>query len=344
MSDERVAPDLIEQFLLYLRRELNRSELTVRAYGQDLRQWEEWMGCGPNADSPGLSHLDDNSFTPRDIRAWLGTLAEQGISPVSIRRKTQSLRAFFRWAMKRGLLRTNPAADIILAKSSRHLPEIVTAAEMERILSCPDSPSFRPELSDTPDLSTPSDQSNPSAISDLNPMSAYREARAHLIVNILYSLGLRRAELLALSDSDINPHTLEARIHGKRNKTRIVPIPPTLYEEILAVRQLRDELFPDLPTPRYVISGASGQVSATTVAREVGRALEGTNATRRGPHTLRHTFATVMLDDGADLDAVREMLGHTSLATTQIYTHLSFRQMMSNYRTAHPRAKKMIKL
>lgn len=296
--------DIIAQFIQYLRLELNRSEKTTDAYGLDLRQFADYLISG--ADERERDHLLTGATTS-EIRAWLASEAREGVQPRSLRRKTQSLRAFYKWLLRRDVIRSNPADDIILAKTPRHLPEFAQPTQLEDYLD------------------TPYDKGDEDA------------TLRHLVINILYSTGMRQAELLAINDSDINHTTSEVRITGKRDKQRIIPLPPPLLDEITAWQRLRDNNYPDRPTTALLTHRGKrlSKKKLYLICREM---LQLTGATRLGPHTLRHTFATAMVDAGADLNAVREILGHESLSTTQIYTHLSFSRLSADYVKAHPRA------
>ncbi len=298
------------KFENYLKYELNRSLLTVEAYMRDLREFAIWLSGGE------IDIFNPRDVTPTDIRAWISSMARRS-SATTIRRKTQSLRAFFRWMVKTGYIDTNPASNVILAKISKPLPEFVRENEMENLLL--DKPSS--DLSESDNLKN----------------HAIR-LRNHLILNFLYSTGLRQAELLLLDDSHISLTRLEAKVTGKRNKQRVVPIAPELAEEIKEWQQLRDKIYPDLPSPAPLLPGRTGKMSKPALYKIVHDGLASTGSAKKSPHVLRHTFATAMLNDGANLDTVREMLGHASLATTQIYTHLSFRELKKNYDSAHPRA------
>lgn len=297
----------LDEFVIYLRHELNRSRHTVEAYRRDILQFAVWLG---SSESP---EIDFPSVTTADIRAWLSELALAETSS-SIRRKTQSLRAFFRWMVKSGEIHRNPAAGMLLAKKARPLPEFVDETEMEHLLEA------KPENA------------------PLTDHEIYLSARNHLIVNLLYSTGMRQAELLGLTDADIDVSAGEAKVTGKRDKQRIIPLPGPLIEEIRAWQDMRDRRHPDLPEPRPIITGADGALGKMQLYRVVRQALADTNSPVKSPHVLRHSFATAMLNDGANLDVVKEMLGHSSLATTEIYTHLSFEQLKKNYAGAHPRS------
>ncbi|MDE7180152.1 MAG: tyrosine-type recombinase/integrase [Muribaculaceae bacterium] len=288
---------MIDSFLSYLESEQRDSPHTIEAYGRDLRQFADRYSSG--------SSLDWTLVSESDIRTWIGELADEGMAAATLRRKAQSLRAFYRWGRNRGLFTHNPAASLPLVKKRKELPTFVKEQDMEKLLS-----------------ETPED---------------YRSMRTHIAITILYSLGLRQAELLGLTDADLSSDRRELRVRGKRNKERVVPVPPALASEIEAWQRLRDANAGELPHPRPLIPGRNGPLSKNALYCLVRDGLAGVATSRRSPHTLRHTFATSMLNHGADLDAVREMLGHASLQTTQIYTHLSPRELLANYRGRHPR-------
>lgn len=293
---------LTDRFLEYLRVEKLRSPLTVKAYESDLRQFAAWLS--PTAPDS----FDPLSVTTADIRAWIGELAEHGLSATSLRRKAQSLRSLYHWMIREGIATADPSRAVVLAKKKKPLPNFVKETELEEILA--------------------------------STGDSYAAKRSHIVLTLLYSLGLRQAELLGITDADINFSSKELKVTGKRSKQRVVPLPDKLIAEIREWQNVRDENFTDLPTPRPLIAGEKGRLSEKTLYNIVHSSLAGVSTGRRSPHTLRHSFATAMVSDGADLDSVREMLGHASLATTQIYTHISIPQMLANYKGAHPRTKK----
>lgn len=288
---------MIERFEEYMRLELNRSRHTIEAYLRDIRQFAEWLGGGDSFDA--------SSVTTADIRAWLSSLASSD-SPLTLRRKAQSLRAYFHWLLKIGAVTHNPAADVTLAKAPKRLPEFVKEQEMEDLLQQPDTHDFR-------------------------------HHRAYIIMLMLYSTGIRQDELIKLTDADIDFSLREAKVTGKRSKQRVVPLPTELMQEIARWQKLRDERYPDLESPKPLIAGANGAISKSSLYKIVKEQLSATSSGKKSPHVLRHTFATAMLNNGASLDSVREFLGHSSLSTTQIYTHLSFNELKKSY-TAHPRS------
>lgn len=300
---------LIRDFISYILYELNRSQLTAEAYERDINSFIAWL----TDDNPDDFH--PASVTLSDVRAWLATLAREKQTATTIRRKAQSLRAFFRFLLKRGAIEANPTADLTLPKIPKSLPDVVRAEEIEGILRLDEQ-----------------------ALA-LNPDNE-EEMRDDLIIDLLYSLGIRRAELIAISDPDISPSAGEIKIFGKRSKQRVVPVPQALIMKINRWQEMRDRLWPDLekPSPLFVVKGK--RISPRQVYDAVHRQLEPTGARKKSPHALRHSFATSMLNEGADLNSVKEFLGHSSLSTTQIYTHVSFAEMKKAYESSHPRARK----
>lgn len=291
-----------EKFLTYMELELNRSRLTVEAYGRDLRELAEFLGKDTDLH-------DAEEISTSDVRAWLAEMSRQGISPRTLRRKTQAARAFFRWMQKQGQISTNPAAEVQLAKIGRKLPEFVREQEMETLLSTP-------QLGGDPALNI----------------------RNKLIINILYSCGIRRDELAKITDADIDIHAKEIRVHGKRDKTRLIPIADELIEEIQKWQKVRDDIY-SFPSPAPLICSKRGKLTGRAIYEIVHKQLLSTGATHKSPHSLRHTFATSLLNNGAEINSVKELLGHSSLQSTQIYTHLTFSDLKKAYDGAHPRAK-----
>lgn len=282
--------------------ELNRSKLTADAYGRDLREMAAYLGKDDEM-------TDAASVTTTEVRSWIASMARQGLSPRSLRRKTQAARAFFRWIQKNGEISNNPAAEVQLAKIGRKLPEFVREQEMEDILD--------------------------------NPIQGGDPAlniRNKLILNILYSCGIRRDELAKITDADIDFHSKEIRVHGKRDKTRIIPVADELLDDIKQWQTVRDGLY-SFPSPAPLICSKRGKLTGRAIYEIVHNLLLSTGATHKSPHSIRHTFATSLLNSGAEINSVKELLGHASLQSTQIYTHLTFSDMKKAYDSAHPRSK-----
>lgn len=298
---------MIDSFLKYITNEVQLSGLTVEAYRTDLLQWRDF------ATSGGKYSLDPASITLSDLRLWVADRGRHGDSPLTVRRKIQSLRAFFRYQMKRHGLKYNPASDLAVPKSPRRLPVYVRPEEIAGIID------------------SPVDETD------------FEQVRNRLIIDMFYSTGMRCSELMTLTDGNVNAVAGELKVHGKRNKDRIVPFGPELSEMIDNYRRLRGEN--DIP------ASADGAFFVRPDGRPLYRKLvynivhgamgeAAVHSQRKSPHVLRHTFATDMLNGGAQLTSVQQLLGHQSLTATQIYTHISFRELKQNYQQAHPRAQR----
>ncbi len=294
--------DIIDKYLQYIKLELNLSEHTQVAYGNDLRQWEQFL-------TGGGEQLDVASVTASDIRAWLLQLSGSGDSARTLRRKVQAVRSFYKWLMRNGTVVVNPAASVELARVPKRLPQLVREDSVDSLLD--------------------------SKIDDAD----FEQVRNRLIVMMLYETGMRRAELIGLLDKNVDTAKGELKVHGKRDKDRIIPFGTELADWIEKYRSLRDDQA--LACEHFFVRESGEPLYPMLVYRIVREALTEAGVTsKRSPHVLRHTFATAMLNDGAALNSVKELLGHESLATTQIYTHVTFSELKNNYKLAHPRALK----
>ncbi len=293
----------IDKFDQYLRLELNRSLNTTEAYRRDLTEFASWI------TNNRIDTFNPIDVTTSDMRAWLASSASK-LSHLTLRRKAQSLRAFYRWLHLCGKINTNPAADLQLAKAPKHLPTFIKETEIEELLN------------------------------ELQSRQDFASIRARMILLLLYSTGIRQEELRTLTDYDIDYSLGEMRVTGKRNKQRVIPLPIELMNEIQEWQSTRDAHNQSSSEIKALFPGEHGFISRATLYRIVNLGLASTSSSKKSPHVLRHTFATAMLNNGAALDSVKEFLGHTSLSTTQIYTHLSFAELNRTYRAAHPRAKK----
>ena len=297
----------IEEYLTYIRCELALSSHTVTAYRRDLLQWRDFAVGGGNVED--FSPMD---VTPSDLRLFISHLASRGVSAKSVRRKTSALRNFFSFLIDRHGLKSNPAMEITLKKVPQSLPCYIPQGETEKIFD---------------------------AAYDNND---FKETRNRLIMLMLYSTGIRCQELINLRDTDINTGRCELKVLGKRNKERVIPFGNELREAIGEYVQLRIRTLCGTSFERFFIRENGKPLYPDLVYKTVHNILvnEGAHATRLSPHVLRHSFATDMLNNGAVLNAVQKLLGHASLATTQIYTHISYRELKHNYQLAHPRASK----
>ena len=292
----------IDNYLQFIRLEKNLSPHTVVAYRCDLEQWEQFLTGGKEA-------LDVKSVTTGDIRAWMLHLNKQGDSARTMRRKVQAVRSFYKWLMKQGMVSDSPAAAVELARIPKRLPQLVRSSSMDELLD--------QEIDETD----------------------FVQVRNRLIVMMLYETGMRRAELLDLLDRNVDTASGELKVHGKRDKDRIIPFGTELAQAIDSYRLLRDELVRGCE--HFFVKEDGNPLYPMLVYRIVHRALQEVGVTsKRSPHVLRHSFATAMLNDGAAINSVKELLGHESLATTQIYTHVTFSELKNNYKLAHPRALK----
>lgn len=296
---------VIDEYIAYMRCELNLAELTVAAYEDDLRQWASF------ATADGKRELVASDVTAADLRLWIAHLSAHGLGARSIRRKASALRGFFRYMMKRHGLEANPAAGLLLARPKKTLPSVIPPAQTEAVLA---------------DEPTDAD---------------FASVRDFLMVDMLYQTGLRASELAGLLDANVNAEAGTLRVIGKRDKERVIPFGPGLAEGIRQYRERRLQECGQEATPFFFVTSKGLGIGYKTVLRATHAALDGrVTAAKRSPHTLRHSFATDMLNAGADLNSVKQLLGHASLETTQIYTHISLSELKQNYELAHPRALK----
>lgn len=301
--------ELIEAFERSLLAEENASINTARGYISDLRQFRDFLrgravrlGDDPDAVSPD----DVDSLV---LRSWLGErMAENRRS--SVGRKLSAVKQFFRFLLRRGLVRRDPTVGVATPKKDQQLPAHLTVDDMVRLLEAPPA--------DTP-----------------------TGLRDRALLEVTYSCGLRVSELVGLNWDDVDPHLEIVRVRGKGRKERIVPIGARALAALAAYRDAIAALCTrGSPDPRAIFLNRSGRrLTVRSVARFVDRyVLESGISGKLGPHALRHSFATHLLDAGADLRAIQELLGHASLSTTQRYTHVSLDQLMKVYDKSHPRA------
>lgn len=306
---------LYSDFYNYIRCEAVRSPHTVTAYRADIEEFRRFVEAElcKDPDDPTIIELGD-------IRLWVASMADRGLKVASISRRIQSLRSLFNYLVRNKGLTSNPAAGVRAPRAPRPLPVFLAPAEsadtVDRAIAQADDPD--------------------------NLGHTLESTRDALIIAMLYSTGIRASELIGLRDSAVDLGRGELKVLGKRNKERMIPFGRELADLIAQYRPLRESTAPDhdfffvRPNGRPIYYGL--------LYRVVRRRLEerGVAAPRKSPHVFRHSFATDMLNNGADLRAVQELLGHASLATTQRYTHLTYRELQSNYQTAHPRANKKL--
>lgn len=336
---------LIDRFLQHLASELNYSPLTVTHYGRVIGQWRDFLYAASGLDADAI---DLSTATADDVRAWAAQMAADGLTMRTIRWKISGLSTFYNWMCRYNGMTHNPVEGLQLAKIPKTLPAFIPANETAGVMRLADqtmewaaqgaeAPS--PVTADTNRSGDPTDTADGPALS---AEAAFIEVRDSLVVVMFYETGMRAAELIGLRDAAVDTAVGQLRVLGKRNKERIIPIGPEICRHIDMYRRLRRAITPDGDADATLFVRPDGKpLYYQLVNHIVHAALDGNvNSARRSPHVLRHSFATDMLNNGADLRAVQRLLGHESLATTQIYTHISYKELLNNYKLAHPRALK----
>jgi integrase/recombinase XerC len=291
-----------ESFLQYLQVEKRYSPLTVRSYLNDLEQFDNHLKSKDLPDKP-------ETIVSHDVRSWIVSLIEDGYSAVSVHRKISSLRVFYRYLRKEGLASNDPLEKIVLPKTKKRLPVFVEEESLDKLL---DEYEFG---------------------------SDFQGIRNMTIIEMLYMTGIRRAELTGLRNSDVDLSSASLKVTGKRNKQRIIPLLRSFTTKLEKYIESRDEAFPDSGSEWFFLSNKGNKLYDKYVYNIVRKYLSiVTTIEKKSPHILRHTFATHMLNHGADLNSIKEFLGHANLSATQIYTHNSFEKLKKIYKQAHPRA------
>ena len=295
-------PEAVKPFLRYLLYELNRSEKTIIAYGTDLRDFEGYLK--KNDVEADFTKVDSSK-----IRSWVISLMdEDGCSPASVNRKLSSLRSFYRFLLRNGLVKVDPMRKIVGPKKKKPLPSFVREEDMDRLLD-----------------EMPFDD-------------GFEGRRDRMILEVFYATGMRLSELIGLNDVDVDVSARLIKVKGKRNKQRLIPFGDELKEGLLVYIKVRDEACLE-GVEAFFVRKNGKRMYPMQVYRLVRRNLSKVVALKKkSPHVLRHTFATAMLNGNAELRAVKELLGHESLATTEIYTHTTFEELKKVYEQAHPRA------
>ena len=292
---------MINQFLDYLRYERNASPQTVQTYEESLRAFESYLTFRDN-------DLSMDSVDTDLIRDWMESLMDKGNSASTINKNLSALRSFYRFALKRELVKKDPAHAVTGPKKSKPLPQFLREGEMDRLLD------------------------------GLEWDSSFNNVRARTILLLFYEAGLRRSELIGLDDKDIDFEAAQLKVTGKRNKQRIVPFGAELAEALKNYKAKRQEEFGETNGALF-LSDKGERISGNMVYLIVRKYLSMvTSLKKRSPHVLRHTFATAMLNNGAGLETIKNLLGHESVSTTEIYTHTTFEQLKRIYKEAHPRA------
>jgi integrase/recombinase XerC len=293
----------ISLFLQYIQYEKNYSTHTVAAYENDLRQFIAFA-CG------------DEPFVPQAIgekivREWIISLMEEGYSPHSVNRKLSSLKSFYRYLYRYKHIEHNPLKKVAGPKSPKALPYFVKEKDMETLL---------------PDWTEEDEKT-------------FENERDRAILDVFYSTGMRCAELVGLKEEDVDFGAQLIKVTGKRNKQRLIPFSLLLKTSLQEYCSVRDEQIAVRTANAFFTRNDGRPLTNNIVYHSVRKKLADVpNLSKRSPHVLRHTFATSMLNNGADLNAVKELLGHASLASTEVYTHTTFEELKKTYHQAHPRA------
>jgi tyrosine recombinase XerC len=295
---------LIQQFLQYLRQERGYSNFTIDAYGRDLRQFVSFY-----AEYANSVPLDIAKVNRLGVRHYLGMLAENGLQMSSITRKLASLKSFFKYLVRQGEVNSSPVALVQSPKTSQRLPVVLSEEQVSQLL-------------------------------DSLTNGTFVDVRNRAILELFYSTGMRLGELIGLNYGDLNFQRLTMRVFGKGAKERIIPFSQRA-ERIVQhyLKKRRSEFGRILLEAPLFISIRNRRIARPTVQKMITRILKTVSDQKHlSPHVLRHSFASHLLDHGADLNAVKDLLGHNSLSTTQLYTHIKIEKMKEVYKQAHPHA------
>ncbi|WP_294481184.1 tyrosine recombinase XerC [uncultured Bacteroides sp.] len=292
---------LIEAFLDYLWYERNCSEKTVLAYGEDIKQLQEF------------AQEEYGKFNPLEvedelIREWIVSLMDRGYTSTSVNRKLSSLRAFYKFLLRQGEVTVNPLCRIKGPKNKKPLPVFLKESEMNKLLD------------------------------DTDFGEGFKGYRDRLIIEMFYTTGMRLSELIGLDDKDVDFSASLLKVTGKRNKQRLIPFGDELRDLMLGYVDVRNETIQER-SDAFFIKEDGKRLYKNLVYNLVRRNLSKVaTLKKKSPHVLRHTFATTMLNNDAELGAVKELLGHESITATEIYTHATFEELKKVYKQAHPRA------
>lgn len=290
-----------DSFLKYLLFERNYSEKTIISYGTDLDEFEEYF--------KGVDEELDFTKVDADlIRGWVLSLMEEGCAETTVNRKLSSLRSFYRYLLRQKAVAVDPAAKVVGPKKKKPLPVFLRDEDMDSLLE------------------------------DNGFVQTFEGVRDRTMLEVFYSTGIRRAELIALKDADVDFSSSVIKVTGKRNKQRLIPFGTRLKEVLESYLAERNRFYAG-ECETFFIRKQGIPLSPSSVNYIVKRYLSKVvTLKKKSPHVLRHTFATTMLNHHAELEAVKELLGHESLTTTEVYTHTTFEELKQVYEQAHPRA------
>lgn len=294
---------MIASFINFLEYEKRASQHTVLAYKKDLEQFEAF--CAQSFETADISFVGH-----AELRAWVVDLVEQDLNPSSVNRKIATLRSFYKFLLRSGEISKDPTYKLRALKTPNRLPEFVQEESIEKIM---DQDIYSPD---------------------------FDGQRDRMVMEFLYLTGVRLSELLSLRWKDINLHEDYVKVLGKRKKERIIPITNGLKKNLISYKKVFEETFHFLDESDYfIVTNTKEPAYPMKIYRIVRHYLDlFAQTSKRSPHLLRHTFATHLLNKGADLNAVKDLLGHANLAATQVYTHNSMEKLKAVFDQAHPKA------
>ena len=291
----------IADFLRFISSEKRYSKHTLAAYQNDLQSFTSFL-------KDEFEHDDLLTVSVEMVRTWVVKMMDADFSTRSVNRKISTLNSFYRHLIVIGVIENNPAKNITTLKNAKRLPVFFEQEQINTYLN---------RGVDTTD---------------------FPSVRNKLIIDLLYSTGIRRAELISLKSTSIDFANKTLKIFGKRNKERLIPLSEKMMEQLQKYLDLKKETFKE-PVQFLIVTNTGRKAYPKFIYRIVNSELSGITSVRKSPHVLRHSFATHLLNNGADLNSIKELMGHADLSATQIYTHTTIEQLKSIYTQAHPRAK-----
>jgi integrase/recombinase XerC len=289
-----------ESFLKYLQYEKRYSPKTILAYQTDLNQFQEYL----NKDFDAVPSAEANHAL---VRSWVVSLVENEIDSASVNRKIACLRSYYKFLLRQEVITKDPMSKIKILKTKKKLPHFVQEADMVQTL---DHMEFAKD---------------------------FEGVRDQLVLELLYGTGMRLSELIGLSDLSINLRDRTLKVLGKRNKERVIPFTQSLAKQIEDYRKIRNKEV-ERTSENLLVTENGQPLYPMLVNRIVKKYLKDSNVEKKSPHVLRHTYATHLLNKGAEINAVKDLLGHASLAATQVYTHNSMEKLKKVFDQAHPKA------
>lgn len=289
-------------FLRYIEFEKRYSKHTVIAYETDLIQFSDYLIQVYQIDQP-------QNIKSSFVRSWLVQLVQQGVEPRSINRKISTLKSYFKFLLKKSEISVSPMLKVISPKISKRLPVYLETINVNQF-----------------------------SRNDINA-DDFSSTRDNLIFIFFYATGMRRSELIELTDSSIDLKRKQIKVLGKGNKERFVPLEQKLVEVIVQYQNLRNRILPKSEHNYFFVTNSGKKLYAELVYKTIKRMIASISTIeKKSPHVLRHTFATHLLNSGAEINAIKEILGHSSLAATQVYTHNSIEKLKEVYKQSHPKA------